>query len=158
MSPEKNKFNSEVSSDSTSNSIMKTNTCLIQPVISMKTLNETTKIAIDSGYDTYNWNINFQDTDKRPIEIMSQSIQEALDLLMITLFDYSKLMDVVINWDDCNNLVQYFANLVASMAKNIEFGFTCRNHIMTFVQNTAFKILDDHHLYNVSVSQNIYGL
>lgn len=105
---------------------------------------------IDSGYNTNDWNINSQHTNLKPIKVMSQSVQEALDLIMHTLFDNSKLLETIINWNDNNNLARYFVDLVTKMANSTEFGFTCRDHVMLFVQNTAFKILDDHHLYSVS--------
>lgn len=134
----------------TSNFTKESNTCLVQPVITLKTLNEMTKIPVDSGYDTNDWIMNSQVTNQKSVEVMSMSIQKALDLLTYTLFDNSKLLEAVINWNDGNNLVRYFADLVANMAEKNEFGFTCRDHVMTFVQNTAFKILNNHHLYNVS--------
>lgn len=134
----------------TPNFAKESNECLVQPVITMKTLNEMTKIPVDSGYNTNDRRINSQDINQKRIETMSMSIQKALDLLTYTLFDNSKLLEAVINWHDGNNLVRYFADLVANMAKKNEFGFTCRDHVMKFVQNTSFKILDEHHLYNVS--------
>jgi hypothetical protein len=133
-----------------SNSIQKSNTCLIQPVITMKTLNEMSRITIDSGYNTNDLKMSFLDINLKPTEKMSQSIQQALDLFIYTLFDTSKLLEAVCSWDDYNNLVRYFVDLVASIAKNDEFLFTCRDDVMTFVQNTAFTILNNHHLYNVS--------
>ncbi|XP_026819801.1 uncharacterized protein LOC113558518 [Rhopalosiphum maidis] len=131
-----------------SNSIQKSNTCLIQPVITMKTLNEMSRITIDSGYNTNDLKMSFLDINLKPTEKMSQSIQQALDLLIYTLFDTSKLLEAVCSWDDYNNLVRYFVDLVASIAKNDEFLFTCQDDVMKFVQNTAFTILNNHHLYN----------
>ncbi|CAH1723785.1 unnamed protein product [Aphis gossypii] len=135
-------------SNCSSNFIQKSNTCLIQPIITMNTLNEMSRTQIDSGYNTNDLKMSFPDTNLIPTEIMSQSIQQALDLLINTLFDTSKLIETVCNWDDSNNLVRYFVDLIANIAKNDEFGFTCRDDVITFVQNTAFTILNKHHLYN----------
>jgi len=140
-------FDRELSSGITSDLITKSNTSLVQPVITMKTLNEMS---------TNNWNTDTENTNQKYIDVMVQSIQKALDYLMYTLFDNTRLIETVTNWDDCNNLVRYFADLVASMAENIELGFTCRDSVMMFVQNTAFKILDSHHVYNVSSGRAIY--
>lgn len=134
--------------------IKNSNTCLVQPVITMKTLNEMSRFPNDSGYNTNVLKISSQNTDQISTEIMSQSIQRALDLLICTLFDTSELLEAVCNWDDCNNLVRYFVDLVAKIAESNEFGFTCRDNVMTFVQNTAFAILNNHHLYNVSHRKN----
>lgn len=158
MSPEKNlAFDFEITSDSncTSNLHQKPSTCLIQPVIAMKSLFEITKIPFDSGYNTYNWKNNSQFTNVKPVEIMSQSIQESLNLFQYTLFDNSKLLDAVINWSDSNNLVRYFINLIANMADSYEYGFTCSDQVIKFAQNTAFIILDNHHLYTVRFVCNI---
>lgn len=144
----------EMSLASTSNSFSISNTCLIQPIITMKSLTDNIKRPPDSGY--YTNNTNSQDTNLRTINIMSHSVQKALDLLMDTLFNKSKLLDTVINWNNNSNLVKYFVDLIAKMAESTEFGFTCRDNVMTFVQNIAFKILDDHHLYNVSVVKTYY--
>lgn len=116
----------------------------------MKTLNDIKHTPIDSGYNTYTWKMDFQNTNQNTVVTMSQSIQEALDILLYTLFDYSKLLEAVTNWDDCNNIVRYFIDLVASMAESNEFAFTCRDHVIHFVQNNAFRILDNHDLFNVS--------
>lgn len=121
----------------------------------MKTLNDIIKTPIDSGFHSYNCKIGSQNINQNSVVTMSQSIQGALDILLYTLFDSSKLLDAVMNWDDCNNLVRYFIELVASMAGNNEFAFTCRDHVMNFVQNTAFRILDDHDLFDVSVGLKI---
>lgn len=145
-----------MSSASTNNIIPVSNPSLIQPIITMKTLVENIKMPFDSGYNTNDWNINSQDTNLGPVKIMSHSVQNALDLLLYTLFDNSKLFETVINWNNNNNLVRYFVNLLAKMAESTEFGFTCRDHVMIFVQNIAFKILDDHHLYNVSLVITYY--
>lgn len=137
------------------NKIQKSNTCLVQPVIAMKTLNEMARNPIDSGYNTNGLEMSSLDTNTNSTEIMSHLIQKALDLLTHTLLDTSKLSDAVNNWDDCNNLVRYFVELVASIAETNEFGFTCRDYVITFVQNTAFTILNNHHLYKVSLGKNI---
>lgn len=153
MLPEKNvktEFKISSVSSGTSNFIENSNTCLVQPVITMKTLNEITKIPIDSGYNTNDWKINSIDSNKKPVEIMSRSIQKALELFTITLFDDSQLLEAVTYWNDCNNLVKYFVDLVSNMSESNEFVFTCRDHVMMFVQSTAFKILDNHQMYNVS--------
>jgi len=121
---------------------------LVQPVITMKTLNEMS---------TNNWTTDSDNTNQKYVDVMVQSMRKALDYLMYTLFDNTRLIETVTNWDDCNNnLLRYFADLVASMAENIELGFTCRDSVMMFVQNTAFKILDNHHLHNVSSDRDIY--
>lgn len=138
----------ELSSLITSDFFNEPNTCLIQPVITMKTLNETRKLPIINNISD---NINQKFTDT-----MVQSIQKALDYLMYTLFDNTKLMETIINWKDCNNLVKYFADLVNSMAQNIELVFICRDQVMMFVQTTAFKILDDQHLYSVSSDSDLF--
>lgn len=153
MSPSKNiKFECEITSSSygINNCIQTSNTCLVQPLITMKTLSETVKSLTDSGYNTNDWKINDQNADQKSIEVMSQSIQVALDLLTYTLFDSSKLFDVVINWNDSNNLVKYFVDLGTSMADSNEFIFTCRDNVILSIQNIVIKILDNHHLYNVS--------
>jgi len=142
-------------SNGSSSLIQNSNTCLVQPVITMKTLNETSRISLDSGYNTNVLKMSSLDINQIYTETMSQSIQKALDLLTYTLFDTSKLLDAVSNWDDCNNLVRYFVDLIASIAESNEFGFTCRDEVMTFVQNITFTILDNHYLYNVSYSKNI---
>lgn len=140
----------ELSSVSMLNFTEKSNMCLVQPVNSLKTLNKITKISFDTGYNTNDWKMNTQESDKSSIEIMSQSIQNALDYLTNTLFDNSKLLEAVINWNDHNNNVRHFADLVSNMAESNEFGFTCRDHVMMFIQNTALAILNNHHRYNVS--------
>lgn len=122
--------------------------CLIQPVITLKTLNEM--IKVDSSDNTSNWNIYSENTNQKSVDILVESIRKALDYLMYILFDGKKLIETVTNWNDDNNLIRYFAELVTSMGKNTEFIFICRDHVMIFVQNTAFKILDNHHLYSVS--------
>lgn len=139
----------ELSSGITSDLITKSNLSLVQPVITMKTLNEMS---------TNNWEIDSENINKKYVDIMVESIRKSLDYLMYTLFDYTRLIETVTNWDDCNNLVRYFADLVSSMSENIELGFTCRDSVMLFVQNTAFKILDNHNLYNVSSDREIYRL
>lgn len=153
MLPEKNiknEFEMSLVSSGTPNFIENSNTCLVQPVITMKTLYEIDKIPIDSGYNTNDWKMNSLNSNKKPIETMSRSIQKALELLTITLFDNSKLLETVTNWNDCNNLVKYFVDLLSNISESNEFVFTCRDHVMMFVQNTAFKILDNHEIYNVS--------
>jgi len=155
--PEEEKINIDYGMSSVSNYssnysdlIKKSNTCLVQPVITMKTLNEMSRFPTDSGYNTNFIKMSSQNTSQISPEIMSQSIQSALDLLICTLFDTSELLEAVSNWDDCNNLVKYFFDLLANIAESNEFGFTCRDNVMKFVQNTAFTILNNHHLYNVS--------
>lgn len=158
MSPEKNvktEFKMSSISSGTSNFIENSNTCLVQPVITMKTLYEIANIPIDSGYNTNDWIMNSIDLNKNSVEIMSRSIQQGLELFTITLFDDSKLLEAVTNWDDCNNLVKYFVDLVSNTSESNEFVFTCRDHVMTFVQNTAFKILDNHQMYNVSLKKKV---
>lgn len=153
MLPEKTvktEFKISPVSSSTSNFIENSNMCLVRPVITMKTLYEITKIPIDSGYNTNDWKINSIDSYEKPVEIMSQSIQKALELFTITLFDDSQLLEAVTNWNDCNNLVKYFVNLVSNISESNEFVFTCRDHVMMFVQSIAFKILGNHQMYNVS--------
>eukprot|EP00102_Acyrthosiphon_pisum_P025101 XP_016662311.1 PREDICTED: uncharacterized protein LOC107884525 [Acyrthosiphon pisum] len=153
--PEEEKINIDYEMSSISNYssnysdlIKKSNTCLVQPVITMKTLNEMSRLPTDSGYNTNIIKMSSQNTNEIAPEIMSQSIQSALDLLICTLFDTSELLEAVSNWDDCNNLVKYFFDLLANIAESNEFGFTCRDNVMKFVQNTAFTILNNHHLYN----------
>jgi len=121
----------------------------------MKTLNEMSKVPTDSGYNTNVMKMSSQSTNQISTEIMSQSIQRALDLLICTLFDTSELLEAVSNWNDCNNLVKYFVDLVANIAESNEFAFTSRDDVMKFVQNTAFTILNNHHLYSVSNGKNI---
>jgi hypothetical protein len=116
----------------------------------MTTLNDITKTPIDSGYNTYSCKMGASNINQNSIITMSQSIQEALDILLYTLFDTSKLLEAVMNWNDCNNIVRYFVDLVVSMAETNEFAFTCRDHVMNFVQNNAFRILDSHDLFKVS--------
>jgi len=146
---------SNCSSSNYSNLIKRSNTCLVQPVITMKTLNEMSSLPTDSGYNTNVMKMSSPNTYQISTEIMSQSIHRALDLLICTLFDTSELLEAVSNWDDCNNLVKYFFDLVANIAESNEFGFTCRDNVMKFVQDTAFTILNNHHLYNVSHGKNI---
>lgn len=160
--PEDEKINIDYGMSSVSNCssnytnlIQKSNTCLVQPVITMKILNEMSRMPTDSGYNTNVLKMSSQNTNQISTEIMSQSIQSALDLLICTLFDTSELLEAVCNWDDCNNLVRYFVDLVAKIAESNEFGFTCRDNVMTFVQNTAFTILNNHHMYKVSRGKNI---
>lgn len=140
-----------ITNDYSPNLFKKFNKCLVQPVITMQILNENTKTPIDSGYNTINWKEHFENTSQTFIRTMSQSIQEALDILTYTLFDRSKLLNTVINWYDRNNLVRYFVEMVASKAKSNEFGFTCGDNVTLYVQNTSLKILNDHHLYHVSI-------
>lgn len=153
MSPEKdNRFDSQMSSASycLPNQIQTPSTSLIQSIITMKTLYTMNKIAIDSGYDSYKFEMNSQDMNQSAVETMSESINKALDFLGDTLFDTSKLFYSIKNWDDCNNLVKHFVDLITNLSENSEFLFTCRDNITLFVQNNVFKVLDNHHLYKVS--------
>jgi len=137
--------------------VQNSSACLIQPLITMKTLNDITNVTIDSGYNTNGWWSNHLDTIQRPIDMMSQSVQTALNLFECTLFDSSELFDTVTNWDECSNLVRYFADYVSSMENNIEFGFTCRGSVILYIQSTVFKILDSQNLYSVSFfKKNVY--
>ncbi|VVC36035.1 Hypothetical protein CINCED_3A021413 [Cinara cedri] len=129
------------------NQIQTPSTNLIQSIITMKTLNSMSKSPIDSGYDTYKWEFNSQDINQNPVETMSQSINKALDFLNDTLFDSSKLLYSFENWDNHNNLAKHFVDLITNMSEKSEFALTCRDNVTMFVQNTAFKILDNHHLY-----------
>lgn len=130
--------------------VQNSSVCFVQPLITMKTLNEITNVTIDSGYNTNNWWSKHLNTIQRPIDMMSQSIQTALNLFECTLFDSSELLDTVTNWDECSNLVKYFTDYVSSMENNIDFEFTCRGSMILFIQSTAFKILDNQNLYSVS--------
>lgn len=155
MSPENNDIldNQSMSSASycTPNPIQTPSTCLVQSVITMKTLNTISQIPfIDSGNDTYECDIISQDINQHFVETMSQSIKNALEFLIDTLYDSSKLLYSFKNWDSCDNLVKYFVDLIANMSEKSDFAFTCRDHVTRFVQNTAFKILDNHYLYKVS--------
>lgn len=152
MSPEKDltiDFEIPSANNCISNLYEKSSTCLIQPLIAMKSLFEITQIPFDSGYNTNDWKNNSQFTNKKSVETMSQSIQESLNVLHYTLFDNSKLLDAVINWSDNNNIVRYFVNLIAKMTDSNQYGFTCSDHVIKFAQNTAFIILDNHHLFTV---------
>lgn len=145
------KFESKMSSSicCMSDFLQETNKNCVEPIITMKTLSEVAQMPIDSGYITNDWLIN-QDSNQITIKNMSQSIQEALDFFMCTIFDFSKLIEAVLNWNNGDNIVRYFVDLVASMAESDEFGITCRDHVVSFIQNIAFNVLDNHHLYNVS--------
>lgn len=141
-SPEKN---NRLDNQMSSASYCTPSTCLVQSVITMTTLN-----AIDSDNNLYKLKNNYQDINQNSVETMSQSIKKALEFLIDTLFDSSRLLYSIKNWDDCNNLVKHFINLITNMSEKSEFVFTCRDNVTMFVQNTAFKILDNHHLYKVS--------
>lgn len=157
VSPEEN-INADLetieATDLNSSLLKKPAVSLVQPIITIKSLIEiVTNKSIDSIFNTINWKTDFEKTGKKPIEIMSRSIQEALDILAYTLVDNFKLLHVIKNWGE-SNLVKYFVDLMACKVDNSEFGFTCRDQVMSFVQNTSFKILDNHHLYSVSKFYN----
>lgn len=133
-----------------SSSDEKPSECLVQPLITMKILSGITDLPIDSGYDTNDWCTNHLDNIQRPIDMMIQSIQKALDIFKHTLFNSSDLLYVLTNWNESNNIVKYLVDYVSSMENNIEFEFTCRNSVILFVQEIVFKILDCQHLYSVS--------
>lgn len=158
MSPKKNNiFDMSSASYCTPNQIQTPSTCLVQSVITMKTLNTFSQIPIiDSGNDTCEWDIISQDINQNFVETLSKSIKNALKFLNDILFDSSKLLYSFKNWDSCDNLVKHFVDLITNMSENSEFAFTCRDDVTMFVQNTAFKILDNHHLHKVSTVNITY--
>ncbi|XP_050521213.1 uncharacterized protein LOC126894327 isoform X1 [Daktulosphaira vitifoliae] len=121
---------------------------LIQSVITMKYLYETVEARIDSGYSTIDIQKGLQNENKKLSESMSSSIWSALNYIECTLFDESKLMITVVNWHTENNLIKYFIDIIAQIAKSDGFTLICRDFVTEFTQKTAITILEEHHKYS----------
>lgn len=117
----------------------------------MKYLYVPDEARIDSGYSTIDMHKGLQNKNKKSSESISSVIMSALNYIESTLFDESKLMTTVVEWHTENNLIKYFIDIVAQMAKSDGFALICRDFVTEFTQKTAIKILEEHHKYCVNI-------